>query len=247
MSYTEEVAGTEQQARSGVAIVLPLHVVKGHLLVDVGGSVALVDTGSPVSFSQGGPLRVGGLEYACRVGQGVGFGEGASLLEYLARWLELPRLDFLVGMDVLGEYRVTVDIPGQRLLLEGTAGEHGTPIRLLSTPFGDAYPHVDVEIGGETRSALFDTGAWLAYVPADTVQGLAAADTEHDFLPGFGEFSTPVYRLKVGVPGCGEHEIDAGVLPSGPFSFILSTELLRDRAVEFDFPARRLRWPALAA
>jgi hypothetical protein len=209
---------------------------------------AFVEDRRHVSFSHGRALRIDNLEYACRVGQSVGFGVQTPLLDHLAEWLEVPGLDFLIGMDVLNEYRVTVDIPAGRLVLDETAHGHGTPIRMLSTPFGEAYPHVDVEIGGDTRSALFDTGAWLAYVPEDTVHGLESTETRHDFLPGFGEFSTPVFRLKVGVPGRGgEHEISAGLLPAGPFSLILSTELLLDRVVEFDFPARRLRWPALAA
>lgn len=222
---------------------LNLRLVKGHLIVEVDGQVALIDTGSPVTIGRTRSLKLGSVRYPTLPNQGIGFGT-SDFLGYLADWLQLPQLDYLIGTDVLRNYRVRVDVPGGKLSLLESTTEPGTALELVG---GHAYPQVDTGVGNAQRQALFDTGAWLSYVPQDLVRDLAPLDSVTDFLPGYGEFTTPVYMVPVRVGDSETRVVRAGVLPAGPFSFIVGTELLLDRTVEFDFPAERLRWVPRAA
>jgi hypothetical protein len=226
---------------------LSLTLTKGHLLVEVGGRFALLDTGSPVSFGRGHDVTIGGRTHECAVHPSIGFGVGTRLLDYLEEWLEVPELEWLVGMDFLGQHRMTVNIPAGKLTFEDSISLPGAPISTLTTPFGEAYPRVEVEIAGQRREALFDTGAWLNYVPGDLLEGRDRVATMRDFLPGFGEFTTPVYEVTVGIEGAPPQEVRAGILPAGEFTFIIGTELLRHQVASFDFPAKRLRWLPVAA
>jgi hypothetical protein len=100
----------------------------------------------------------------------------------------------------------------------------------ISTPFGEAYPQIQAHLAGTTRWAILDKGAWLTYVPEDTVHGLAPEGVEQDFLPGYGEFTTSVYKVAVDLGDADKHRVSAGVLPADRSAFILGTELYHDRA-----------------
>jgi hypothetical protein len=80
------------------------------------------------------------------------------------------------------------------------------------------------------------------------VRGFRAVRELTDFLPGFGVFETPVYRLPIGV--CGRAvELEFGVLPSllalslsllAKDGWIIGTGLLRDRVTTIDLAGERI-------
>jgi hypothetical protein len=107
---------------------------------------------------------------------------------------------------------------------------------------------VNVRTGGGVVRAIIDSGASLSYVPSDVVSGLTLVGTQGDFYPGFGEFETNVYRVRVEV-GRRVLDLAAGVLAPplssmlalvlGTDGWIVGSDFFRDRSIEIDYAGQQ--------
>jgi predicted aspartyl protease len=135
---------------------------------------------------------------------------------------------------------------GQMSALPGS-GEAGHPASIPLRPLVDGLFTVDVEVGGETRRFLVDTGAGLTVVTPDVAR--AAGCTPFGRLTGFrsagerldGTRCTSVRMTLGGV----EVSPEAGVIDLAGLGLqgldgILSLQTLAESAVTFDFGARLL-------
>ena len=181
-----------------------IETVRGHILVnDDRGSKVLVDTGSPLSFHSDGIIALGGRSFQVP----------SSLMgtdsDYVTDNVGV-QVDGLVGMDILSESGILIDVPGARIVLgHPTDGMTRLPSRSL---FG--YVSVGMDIRGRSVNVLLDTGAPVSYVSPSLTEGLVAVDTVTDFNPSVpgGTFSTPIFEFPAAFAGR-EFGMRAGHLP----------------------------------
>ena len=189
-----------------------IRLSRGHVLIDGGEGLLLVDTGSPMSFHELGRIRLCGGEY--RVPASLP-GAGA---DYVSDKVG-ERVAGLVGMDILGPLGVRVDVPGGKLTFypstEGTA-----PVP--SGVSGLGYVFADMTVAGRPARVILDTGAPVSYISPSFTEGLVAVDHVTDFnpmVPG-DTFETPIFEFPASFAGC-DFQMRAGHLP-GLFTGMLS-------------------------
>lgn len=190
----------------------PLHLVKDHLTVRRADGFHLLDTGIPASIAA-----------------------PAIVSEQLG--IQVRRL---IGNADLAKQPFRVDWPRRRITFGASPSALAERIPLTMSNLD--VPLIDVEVGGEQVSAVFDTGAPLAYAPPRAVRNLAPVREVCDFLPMFGTFTTQVFALPVCV-GSRSYRIECGVLPDllqlalgllAPDGWIVGTALLKDRVTVID-------------
>ena len=185
---------------------------RGHVLIDGGEGLLLVDTGSPMSFHELGRIRLCGGEYS--VPESLP-GAGA---DYVSGKVG-ERVAGLVGMDILGPLGVRIDIPGGKLTLQpSTEGTAPVP----SGVSGLGYVFADMTVAGRPARVILDTGAPVSDISPSFTEGLVPVDRVTDFnpmVPG-DTFETPVFEFPASFAGC-DFKMRAGHLP-GLFTGMLS-------------------------
>jgi hypothetical protein len=164
-----------------------------HLLRRTRDGIELIDTGSPISMPA--------PEEAIRAVH--------------------PDLRRLVGMDELARGPLVID------WTDGLVKQPADPseIRGMDTPVATApltlmmgIPSIEIRHArrakdrGQPSMALIDTGAPISYAPRQAVEGLTPVGEASDFLPMFGEFTTPLHRVRIEVLG-EVRTLRVGVLP----------------------------------
>jgi len=162
----------------------PLTLREGHLLVDRGTGLELIDTGSPISM----PLP----EIARRV-----VGDDVTRLIGCDELERVPfTLDFANGLMHLGSKSRDVAGSAEGLPLSRILG---VPVLTVGTPAG-------------ARAAFFDTGAPLCYGDPSDMAGIPVIGERDDFHPLMGEFRTLVRRVTLRI-GAREVVTEVGELP----------------------------------
>jgi hypothetical protein len=188
-----------------------IRLSRGHVLIDGGEGLLLVDTGSPMSFHELGRIRLCGEEFpvpASLMGTGP---------DYVSDKVG-ERVAGLLGMDVIGRLGVRIDIPGGKLTFRPSA-EGTTPVP-SGTEMG--YAFVDMTVAGRPARVILDTGAPVSYVSPSFTEGLEPVDRVTDFnpmVPG-DTFETPVFEFPASFAGR-DFPMRAGHLP-GLFRGMLS-------------------------
>jgi hypothetical protein len=215
----------------------PLEIVDDHLVARIGDRNVLIDTGAPQSIGTGS-LALLGEEYRLLPGW-LGFD-----IPQLTR-LVGTRIDALLGSDLLGRIRFLVDRPAGRVVFAREPLELRGTIVPVDALLG--VPIVEFRIGERVARAFLDTGARLSYVGPEATSAGRPAGKATDYYPGFGEFTTEVFRIPIEIAGR-VLEITCGTLPEllqmalrmAGTEWILGSELFRDGPVGFDMVDGRL-------
>lgn len=215
----------------------PLRDHGGHLVAEVAGRQLLIDTGAPLSV---GPVDVdiaGRTPALNRSFIGI-------TAEDVSREIG-TRIDALIGMNVLADYDVRFDVPAKQFVM--TQARLALGAAALPITLSGWVPRITALFGARRGvRLLFDTGASLSYLRRTLVGGFAVRRTAEDFYPGFGHFTTPVYRVPF-VIGAASCALDFGVLPellelgllAGGADGILGSQVLSERVAVLA-PRRRL-------
>lgn len=223
--------------RAGRGETYSLDTATGHPVIDLGGVRALVDTGSPLSF--GKPLSILGDSHH------PGPGLGIVNVEEISRCIG-ERIDVLLGTDILAQYSFTIDWDGGRISF--TRDTDPLPGgRIIDTSLRHGVPCLEFATGAGSALAFFDTGAKLSYMDPRAVNGTRSLGEEEDFFPAVGRFRVPVYQKEVSIAGL-PLVMKFGVLPAAlsmvlglaGVHWILGSELLRGREVQFDLGQGRI-------
>jgi hypothetical protein len=215
-------------------VSLPLRLSQGHLFTVFGDEPWLVDTGGPQSFGNQGTLPIGDRTFQ------VSPSYGGLTPEQLSGFVGEP-CSGLLGMDILSQFHLTLDVPGQTMLLAPTPPPaHGSRLPLR---FFMGIPILDAAIADSTQSLFFDTGAQHSYWQNRGLTRFPPAGTVRDFYPGFGQFETPLHRLPLQLAG-NRRECLFGRLPDllgmtlklASVHGILGNEVCRNQKVTFRFP-----------
>ena len=207
-----------------------------HLYVEIEGALWVYDTGADSSFGNRSIGLLGQKEDIAELYAGQFSAKDISgfLGETVAG---------IIGADIINRYDHIIDLRANRL----TVSDEDLTSEGLVQPleFVMGVPMLKANIGGETHSLFFDTGAQISYFqgtpPADAVD---AEDLE-DFFPTVGLFRTQTKHIKVGLNGL-SYTLRCGKLPGmmgmalsmANVSGILGNEVIRGRVTAF-YPRRQ--------
>ena len=216
-------------------IKLPLQYRNGHLFIELGDGLWLLDTGAPDSFGTAVSLSLAGEQFAI---QSNYLGLTA---EALSRFVNVRCMGILGG-DVLGGFDHILDVAG------GTISIATDELALTgaSVDLDDfmGIPIVEARISGSSCRMFFDTGAQLSYLQEDALAGFPSAGPAIDFYPGVGQFQTETHEVQLRI-GTEMFTLRCGRLPDmlgmtlmmANTQGIVGNEVLRDRTVGY-FPRR---------
>lgn len=214
---------------------LPLQLRDGHLFIDLGGQLWLLDTGAPTSFGASRSLAIAGERFDLDTDY-LGLTP-----ESLSQFIGVPCVG-LLGADVLGRFDHIFDIAAGKLTLSTAELSHASqPVRLDEVM---GIPIVTAQIGDRAYRMFFDTGAQISYLQSDALKSFPAAGTVTDFYPGVGQFETDTHDVQVSLEGI-PFTLRCGTLPGilGMSLSMAGTEgivgnaILEERTVGY-FPRR---------
>ncbi|WP_437590024.1 hypothetical protein [Sorangium sp. So ce1000] len=209
-----------------------LEILDRHLLIQLDGGLALVDTGSPFDIGRGGVTPLLDETWAPPTAH-------ARVLDVAERHIG-TRIDWLMGYPTLSRHHLLLDWTARAALLRRAPIEINGATRLPIT-LDRGVPRVEV-LADEPVWAVLDSGAALSFVPRAATKGRPLR-TERDFHPSIGAFETEVWTVPITIGGRAV-TLEAGVLPPalerplGALSggWIVGSDFFRDRAIVLAYP-----------
>lgn len=215
---------------------------RGHLLVLIGNSRAIIDTGSPSSMS---PVPFDFLNQRHCPPTNI-MGITPEKMTELAG----IQIDLLIGCDILSQH--TIRFRWRDGLLDVGDDIPDGPISAeLETLMG--IPVFPLTIRGRPTKAFFDTGAHLSYIDPELVERESPTGQQNDFYPFVGQFTAPTYRITTAL----DHEsleIEYGTLPDSlqtmlgmameesDSSAVIGTQLLETFDCTISWTRNRISW-----
>lgn len=169
----------------------PLIVESGLMYARLGGGDWIVDTGSPSSFGDGAVELDGS---AHRVPARL----SALNAEYLSRESG-HAVAGLIGTDLLNTVDVVLNAPAGTVSFSQAQVEMPGSIVPLTHFLG--VPLAQVTVSGVSAQVFVDTGAQIAYMPADDIAGFPSLGAYDDFYPMIGHFQTQTHAVEVEMGG----------------------------------------------
>ena len=215
-----------------ITMRIPIEIHDGHVLLDVGGDLWILDTGSPASMGTR-PLVWRGETH--QLPPDLGWVDVGYLASELGREvIGLVGADQLQGIDIVFaldegwlELGTSLDLPTSvNLPVEWIAG----------------VPVVPVRIAGTETTAFLDTGAPVSYSQEVDLGTYPPLGTVEDFYPGFGSFQSRTAAVPIEI-GDVALTIRVGRLPDelgmmlafGGVTTIVGTEVMRGRHVMLSY------------
>lgn len=215
---------------------LPLQVRDGHLFVELGGELWLLDTGAPTSFGTSRSLSIAGEQLSLGTSY-LGL-NAATLSQFVA-----VKCAGLLGADVLGRFDHIFDTAGGRLTVSTAELSHSGQRVRLDEFMG--IPIVTARVAASDYRMFFDTGAQISYFQDDSLSTFPSAGSVSDFYPGVGPFQTDTHEVPVSLGGvafnlrCGKlPELLGMTLMMADTQGIVGNAVLTNRTVGY-FPRRR--------
>ena len=190
-----------QNSKEEAMITLPTQKERGHLLVAIGNRRAIIDTGSPASISPE-PFEFLG---ACHSPPSDIMGVTPRKMSELAG----IQIDILIGCDILSQHTLQFRW-NDDAMDAGNDLEDGPLCSKMDDLMG--IPVFPLTIDRRPTKALFDTGAHLAYIDPDFVEGQTPSGQRNDFYPMVGQFVAPTYRVPTALDNT-SLDIEYGILP----------------------------------
>lgn len=216
---------------------LPLKLQDGHLFLELGGELWLLDTGAPTSFGTSRSLSIAGEQFS------LGTSYLGLTAATLSQFVGVPCVG-LLGADVLGRFDHIFDTAGGILAVSTAELSHsGASVRLDEFM---GIPIVTARVGSSDYRMFFDTGAQISYFQDDSLTEFPSAGSVTDFYPGVGQFQTDTHEVPVSL-GSVAFTLRCGTLPGllGMTLMMADTEgivgnaILSNRTVGY-FPRRRM-------
>jgi len=215
----------------------PLQLRDGHIFVELGGELWLLDTGAPTSFGTSRSLVIAGEEFS------LGMSYLGLTADTLSKFVGVPCVG-LLGADVLGRFDHILDTSGAWLTVSTAELPHSGHSVRLDEFMG--IPIVTARIGDSDYRLFFDTGAQISYFEDDSLTTFPSAGRATDFYPGAGQFQTDTHEVPVSLGGivftlrCGRLPGLLGMtLAMAGTVGIIGNAILDNRRVGY-FPRRRV-------
>jgi hypothetical protein len=215
----------------------PLQHKDGHVFVELGGELWLLDTGAPTSFGTSRSLSIAGEQFSLETSY---LGLTAATL---SQFVGVPCVG-LLGADILRRFDHIFDTAGSQLSVStAELSLSGQSVRLDEFM---GIPIVTARVGGSDYRMFFDTGAQISYFQDDSLSGFPSAGSVTDFYPGVGQFRTDTYEVPVSLGGV-TFTLRCGTLPGllgmtlmmANTKGIVGNAILANRIVGY-FPRRQM-------
>jgi len=211
-----------------------LRIETNHLLAELEGGLALIDTGSRRSYGAGRPFEIGETPYMPT--------DDAPSLRKISQELGVE-VNWLIGNDVLRDWVVMLDWNAGEIRFERSPFEiNGTEIP-VHLPRG--WPLLDISVDGRTVEAVLDSGAQRSYSDPETASTHASIGVADDFHLEYGRFKTQLYRVPL-VVGGRAIDVQWGILPDRLHDllsiarWILGIDFFRERRIAVDLAKGRV-------
>jgi len=209
----------------------------GHLFVELGEELWLVDTGATNSFGATRSLTIAGEQFS------IDTSYLGLTADTLAQFVGV-RCAGLLAADILGHFDLIFNAPGETLTVSTSELSYNGESIQLSEFMG--IPIVNVQLQGNDYRMFFDTGAQFSYLQDEIITDFPAIGKVTDFYPGIGQFQTDIYEILVLISGV-SFTLHSGRLPGilgatlemASAQGIVGNEILRHRTLGF-FPRRRV-------
>jgi hypothetical protein len=164
--------------------IYPLALEGGHLYVQLDHGKFLIDTGSPLSFSELGLLDVCGYRFNLPT-------ELPGLtLPSLREFVKDEFVAGLLGNDVLGQFYHRWDLTRDICVIS----KHPITIegeKVIHIPLSvGAHASFDVVVGHTIYPSLFDTGAQISYMPDKVIDKFPDGGEFYDFHQSVGAYKS---------------------------------------------------------
>jgi len=189
--------------RVNTMTTFPLMLKDGHLFTEINHQLWLVDTGSPISFGSENSIILNQKKFTM-LSNYMGLSSAK-----LSQFVGVPCVG-LLGADILGNFDQIMDCCNGTLTL--SSDELPPTGQQLSVHHFMGIPIMTVQVGNQTQSMIFDTGAQLSYWQNNTLYQFQASGTVSDFFPGIGEFETETYLVPTQI-GSVDFTLRYGMLP----------------------------------
>jgi hypothetical protein len=216
---------------------MSLYTHEGHIFVQVGSELLLLDTGAPMSFGTEPELTIAGKRFS------VSDSFMGLTAESLSRYVGTPTSG-LIGADILGSFDIIIDAPANSITFSTAQLEFNGQSISLDLFMG--IPIVSANIVDAEHRMFFDTGAQISYLQHEVLSCFPGAGLVTDFYPGIGQFQTETHTVNLRVGGmpftvrCGRlPELFGMTLMMAGTQGILGNEILLGRSVGY-FPRRRI-------
>ena len=163
-----------------------LNMVNGHLIASIEGRSVLVDTGVPISIGNESEW------YFLHEVRSLSQDYMGVTIDYLNTMVG-AKIDVLMGMDILKNYHITVDLKAHRINFS-TQKLFNSNDAIPMTQFM-GVPSAFFSIAGNNYQMFVDSGAKLSYVDQKVASKFTPVGREKDFYPNLGEFETDVYEI----------------------------------------------------
>jgi hypothetical protein len=157
--------------------------------IRVPGGIAVIDTGSPLSFGNIPSVTIDGKAHALARN---------SLLGDIRKNLG-GEVTALLGMDIIGGYDMIIRKDHREAELY--AGRQSAPGAKVPITAMLGVPMLTVSLLGQDIACVLDTGAHIQYIDAGLAAGLRQIGEATDFYPGMASFKTPLYQLEIKIAG----------------------------------------------
>ena len=184
-----------------MAITLNIRQDGGHILLPMDDRIALIDTGSPVSFADE-PFSFGGESYSPLTEM---MGVTTQTLSELAGF----KIDILIGCDILSEHTIRFRWNDKCIDIGDDIQDGAIASRMETLQGSPIFP---LGIGAIDTNAIFDTGAHLSYIRPALVEGIAQTGEKADFHPFNGHFTAPTYKVNSRLSNH-DFDLEYGILP----------------------------------
>ena len=215
-------------------------IIDGHIIVQINNLKYLIDTGSPVSFGNGGPISINGskFEIPCTF-----FGLTIEKINQLSGL----SVHGLIGMSILKQFDLYFTNTETMFtsLSSMSYSKEALIFPIIETIANT--PAIYMKIGDENHLMYFDTGAKLSYLHEALLQRHISFGEVNDFHPSIGNYTVPVYKVRVNI-GEKQEDLVFGRLPSSlsycldipKVKGILGTEPLKNYSIILSNSTKKL-------
>jgi hypothetical protein len=195
----------------------------------------IVDTGSPISFSDVNSIRFLNDRYNR---------SNHPLLAMIQKYLS-SQISGLIGMDILGQYDLS-------FIYDRSLGRWTVKPWHIGIIDGDRFdveyyggvPVVEAWVDGKRGKFFLDTGATVSFIRKGWINHQPYIGEAEDFFPTLGIFSTDLYRCQLQFANR-EFSDSMGVMPEGLeilipdwIDGIIGLNVLRDTKINFGFKSK---------
>ncbi|MCX7991879.1 MAG: hypothetical protein N2999_07600, partial [Proteobacteria bacterium] len=164
----------------------PIIKEKGHIIIDIDGKRALIDTGAPFTFGSG-DFQLCGKSYT-------------PLTNFMGNTIESicklsgMNFDILIGNDVLSKQNIRIRWKEGFIDFGDDIDEYDYVQQYNNFMGVIVFP---IKISGQDTNAILDTGAFISYISDDLVLDREKSEEIEDFHPLAGRYKTDIYIIPV--------------------------------------------------